>query len=354
MSSHSKVQGGGALKIAIITDAWMPQVNGVVTTLSRVGDSLTEAGHTVRFITPQGFRTVPCPTYPEIRLALCGPRRFARVLEDFDPDAIHVATEGPLGHLARSYCRRRRLPFTTAYHTQFPEYLRLRLPIPLAASYWYYRRFHRPAVRTLVPTQSLRERLAARGFEHLVLWSRGVDTELFHPRSKDFIADARPVAMYVGRVAVEKNLEAFLNLELPGSKYVVGAGPDLESLRARFPEVRFVGFKHGEELAAYVAAADVSVFPSRTDTFGLTMLEAMASGVPVAAYPVTGPLDVVRDGETGALHEDLGVAVRAALALDPRACIEFARERTWRACAEQLLAHLAPFKNVSELTPRPA
>lgn len=331
------------MRILIVTDAWRPQVNGVVTTLTRVGECLSAEGHALRYITPEEFRTVPCPTYPEIRLALFPLRRFRRLVEAFRPQAIHIATEGPLGQAARAYCLRRGLPFTTAYHTQFPQYLRLRLPVPLAVSYACLRRFHRPAVRTLVPTRTVRDELCSRGFRHVTLWSRGVDSELFRPRDKGFIQDARPVALYVGRVAVEKNLEAFLALERPGSKYVVGDGPDLEALRQKYPDVRFLGFKHGEELARYVAAADVFVFPSKTDTFGLTMLEAMAAGVPVAAYPVTGPKDVVRDGVTGALDADLGAAVERALALDPAACVEFARGRTWQACARQLLSHLAPF-----------
>jgi glycosyltransferase involved in cell wall biosynthesis len=326
-----------------VTDAWAPQVNGVVTTLGRVRDCLQAAGHQTLFITPQMFRTVPCPTYPEIRLALAGGSRLRTLVEGFRPEAIHIATEGPLGHAMRWYCLRRGLPFTTAYHTQFPQYLRLRFPLPLAVSYGYLRRFHRPAARTLVATESVRRDLIAHGFEHVVLWNRGVDSRLFRPRAKAFIDDARPVAMYVGRVAIEKNLEDFLRLDLPGSKYVVGAGPDLDMLRQRYPQVRFVGRKEGEELASYVAAADVFVFPSRTDTFGLSMLEAMAAGVPVAAYPVTGPLDVVRHGETGFLHEDLATAVREALKLDPAACVAYARIRTWKACTELLLSHLARF-----------
>jgi glycosyltransferase involved in cell wall biosynthesis len=334
---------GMEMRIAVVTDAWRPQVNGVVTTLSRVGECLEADGHHVRFISPLDFRTVPCPTYPEIRLALFPGRRLHRLIEEFRPQAIHIATEGPLGHAARAYCRQHGLPFTTAYHTQFPQYLRLRFPIPLQVSYGYLRRFHRPAVRTIVPTETVRQELLAQGFEHVELWSRGVDSSLFHPREKEFIRDLRPVALYAGRVAVEKNLEAFLKLDFPGSKYVVGAGPDLDALRQKYPGVRFVGFKHGEELASYIAAADVFVFPSKTDTFGLTMLEAMAAGVPVAAYPVTGPKDVVRHGETGYLDADLGRAVAGALTLAPQACVDFARSRTWEACARQLLGFLAPF-----------
>lgn len=332
------------MRIMIVSDAWRPQVNGVVTTLSQVGESLRQAGHKVAFLTPERFRTVPCPSYPEIRLALLPGPVLKRRVEAYRPEAIHIATEGPLGMAARAWCLARGLPFTTAYHTQFPQYLRMRLPVPLPLSYAWLRRFHRPAAYTLVPTETVRTELIERGFEHVVLWSRGVDSRLFRPRSKAFIDDVRPVALYAGRVAVEKNLEAFLRLDLPGSKYVVGDGPDLAALKEKYPDVRFVGFQHGGDLASYVAAADVFVFPSRTDTFGLTMLEAMAAGVPVAAFPVTGPRDVVRHGVTGVLDEDLGQAVRGALQLDPAACIEHARRHTWEACAEQLLAYLQPLR----------
>jgi glycosyltransferase involved in cell wall biosynthesis len=335
------------VRILIASDAWTPQVSGVVTTLSRVGECLRAAGHEPLFVTPDLFRTFPCPTYPEIRLALVDRKRLSRLLEEFQPEAVHIATEGPIGHAIRGYCLRHDWPFTTSYHTQFPQYLRLRLPLPVSISYAYLRRFHRPAVRTLVATETVRRELEARGFEHVTLWSRGVDVTLFRPRDKGFIQDARPVAMYLGRVAVEKNLEDFLRLDMPGSKYVVGAGPDSEMLQRKYPQVRFVGCKSGEELASWLAAADVFVFPSRTDTFGLAMLEAMAAGVPVAAYPVAGPLDVVRHGETGFLHDDLALAVREALKLDPAACVAFARSQTWQACAELLLAGLAPFDAVS-------
>jgi len=329
-------------RIALVTDAWHPQVNGVVTTLSRVGEALEALDHPLLRITPEGHRTVAMPTYPDIRLALRPYPVVARQLRAFAPQAVHIATEGPLGQAARRWCRRHGMPFTTAYHTRFPQYLRLRAPIPEAWTYAWLRGFHAPAVRTLVPTPSMRAALAARGFGHLVVWSRGVDTGVFRPRDRGALDLPRPVAVYFGRVAVEKNLEAFLGLELPGSKLVVGEGPDLEMLRQRYPGTHFVGFRHGEDLAAHVAAADVCVFPSRTDTFGLTMLEAMACGVPVAAYPVTGPRDVVEEGVTGALDEDLGAAVGRALHADPQECIAFARRHTWAACAEQLRDYLAP------------
>ncbi|MGA7800144.1 MAG: glycosyltransferase family 1 protein [Gammaproteobacteria bacterium] len=328
------------MRVAIVTDAWQPQVNGVVRTLSRTGEELQARGYQVCFVTPQAFRTVPCPTYPSIRLALWPGRRLADLMDRFAPTAVHIATEGPLGLAGRAYCRARGLAFTTSYHTRFPEYVRLRAPIPVNLSYRFLRWFHGGACRTLVATPSMRRQLVGHGFENVVIWSRGVDTELFRPRPKDYLQAPRPIAMYVGRVAVEKNIEAFLALDLPGTRYVVGDGPDLEALRRRHPEVRFTGFQFGEELARHLAAADVFVFPSRTDTFGLVLLEAMACGVPVAAYPVTGPVDVVRQGVTGVLGEDLQQAALAALGLSARACRAYALAHTWRAATREFLGHL--------------
>lgn len=330
------------MRIAIVTDAWLPQTNGVVTTLSRTRDCIERAGHDVLLVTPEAFRKFPCPTYPEIRLAWFPGRRLARRLDEFAPQCIHIATEGTLGLAARAYCRRRGLEFTTSYHTRFPEYVRMRAPVPLAWSYAFLRWFHGAAMRTLVGTPSQRDDLIAHGFGNLVLWSRGVDTELFRPRDKDFGGFERPVAMYMGRVAVEKNIGAFLALDFPGSKVVVGDGPALDTLKTRHPHIHFAGYRFGEELASYLAAADVFVFPSRTDTFGLVMLEAMACGVPIAAYPVTGPRDVVENGVTGILDEDLGRAARAALALQPAACRAQAVKHTWQAATVQFLAGLWP------------
>jgi glycosyltransferase involved in cell wall biosynthesis len=328
------------MRIAIVTDAWSPQVNGVVTTLSRTRDLLEGMGHSVQVVSPEGLRSVPLPTYPEIRLALGAGRQVERTLEELDPDAIHIATEGPLGLAARRHCLRRGRGFTTSYHTRFPEYLRLRAPVPLALSYGYVRWFHRPATRTLVATPSMREQLARRGFAHLVTWSRGVDTTLFRPRERSFLGDPRPIFMYVGRVAVEKNVSAFLNLDLPGTRYVIGDGPALAELRERHPQVRFPGYRRGVELASYLAAADVMVFPSLTDTFGLVLLEAMACGVPVAAFPVPGPVDLVREGANGCLDADLRRAALRALEVDPAGCVQFAGTYSWESCTRQFLAHL--------------
>lgn len=329
------------MRIVLVSDAWEPQINGVVTTLKRTCEELAALGHTVEVIGPNRFRTLPCPGYRSIRLALLPGRRLTQLLDGLTPDAIHIATEGPLGQTARRYCLNRGLDFTTAYHTQFPEYLALRTPIPARWTYAAVRRFHAPAARTMVATASQQTLLERHGFKHLARWSRGVDTTLFRPQDKNFLLAPRPIAMYVGRVAVEKNLDAFLALDLPGSKFVVGDGPALASLRECYPTVRFTGFKHGEELSQHLAAADVFVFPSRTDTFGLVLLEAMACGVPVAAFPVTGPRDVILPGVTGILHEDLGRAALQALHLDPAACVAHASSYSWRNATLQFLANLA-------------
>lgn len=329
------------MRLALVTDAWLPQTNGVVRTLSITASMLQRQGHSVEVLDPSGFRTIPCPTYPEIRLAWRPYRKLSRRLAALAPDAVHVATEGPLGRAARRWCLRSGHAFTTSYHTQFPEYLRARFPVPLSLSYAHLRRFHGAAARTLVATPSMQRQLAARGFLNLATWSRGVDTWLFRPRPKAFLDLPRPIWFYFGRVSVEKGIEDFLRLDLPGTRLVVGDGPALAELRQRYPAVVFAGFRYGEDLASHIAAADVFVFPSRTDTFGLVLLEAMACGVPVAAYPVTGPVDVVVDGVTGALREDLRAAALAALELDPRACREHALRYTWEAATQQFVGHVA-------------
>ena len=333
------------MRIALVTDAWFPQINGVVRTLNRVREEAEGLGYSLGVVSPADFRTLPCPTYPEIRLALNPGRALARRLEELQPQAIHLPTEGPLGLAARRYCLKRDLPFTTSYHTRFPEYVSARGPVPLSWGYRFMRWFHGPSAGVMVATPSLKRELGERGFAQLRQWSRGVDLDLFRPRPEEppILELPRPVFAYVGRVAVEKNIEAFLKLELPGSKLVVGGGPQLEALKSAYPAVRFVGPKIGEELARHYALGDVFVFPSRTDTFGLVLLEAMASGLPVAAYPVTGPLDVVGDSGAGVLDQDLRKAALAALELDPAVARRHAERHSWTACAEQFLGYLAPF-----------
>lgn len=331
------------MKILLVSDAWFPQVNGVVRTLNMVIGELRAMGHEVETITPDLFKTLPCPTYPEIRLAYWPFFRVPEMIEAARPDAIHIATEGPLGMTARRYCVRNKLPFTTAYHTRFPEYVEPRLKIPAAWTYKIMRHFHGKSAGVMVATKSIRADLEARGFDNIKDWSRGVDTELFRPQAKDEIETERPVFMFVGRVAVEKNLPAFLELDLPGTKVVVGDGPDMDMLKRKFPKTIFVGAKKGEELARHYAAADVFVFPSRTDTFGLVMLEALACGVPVAAFPVPGPLDVIASNKVGVLSENLRDAALKASELKPADCRDYALGFSWRACAEQFLGNLAPF-----------
>jgi glycosyltransferase involved in cell wall biosynthesis len=338
------------MKLAIVTDAWSPQVNGVVTTLQRTAQCLEALGHAVTVFSPLEHRTIPCPTYPEIRLALWPQRRLAAGLDELAPDAIHVATEGPLGMAAVRYCDARGLAFTTSYHTQFPQYVRKRLPIPEEWTYALLRRHHGRAQRTLVATEQQRRDLQAHGFANVVLWSRGVDTALFCPVGRDHLDFARPIFAYMGRVAVEKNLDAFLALDLPGAKIVIGDGPDRALLARRYPDARFLGYRFGTELARCLSSADVFVFPSRTDTFGLVMLEAMACGTPVAAFPVVGPIDVVEPGVTGILDEDLGAAALAALKLDRERCHQAARRWTWERASEEFLSHLARARDGARLS----
>jgi len=331
-------------RILIVSDAWTPQVNGVVRTLRTVAEELRALGKVVEVVGPDRFFTVPMPSYPEIRLAVRPGKTLARIIDEFRPEALHIATEGPLGLAARAYAKRRKIAFTTAFHTRFAEYLKARTGIPEFITYAWLRRFHGAGAAVMVATQSLRDELAARGFTHLRPWSRGVDLTAFSPEPKEEWNLPRPIFLYVGRVAVEKNLRAFLALDLPGSKLVVGDGPQRRELEAEFPNAHFVGARHGAELARAYAGADVFVFPSRTDTFGLVVLEALASGLPVAAYPVTGPKDILAEAEqpVGALDEDLRAACLKALEIDRTHCRPFAETYSWRACAERFLENLVP------------
>lgn len=333
------------MRIVLATDAWAPQTNGVVTTLKATAETLMRFGHAVRVLSPQNLACIPCPSYPEIRLAVNPGAYVARELKAFRPHAIHIATEGTLGLAVRRYCRHRRVPFTTSYHTRYPEYLAARWPIPLAVSYAWLRRFHGAASRTFVSSLSLERELGGHGFGHLHLWRRGVDLRRFRPLETahpELEGLPRPIMAYVGRLAVEKNLDAFLGLELPGTRLVIGDGPERAALAARHPRARFTGFRHGEALATLLAGCDVLVFPSLTDTFGLAMIEALACGVPVAAFPVPGPLDVIEPGVTGVLDTDLARAVRGALRLDRRVCAERAAAFSWDAATTQFLCGLAP------------
>jgi len=328
------------MRVLVATDAWHPQVNGVVRTLTSLARSARGLGVTVDFLTPEGFPSLRMPTYPGLRLALPSPGKIARRIEQAAPDAIHIATEGPIGHMVRRYCVNRGLPFTTSYTTRFPEYISSRLPIPEAFSYAVLRRFHAAATVTMVSTTSLLNELSGRGFRHLGIWTRGVDTDVFKPQPAAALDLPRPIFLSIGRIAVEKNLEAFLSLDLPGSKVVIGEGPQEAELRQRFPEAKFLGVMHGETLAAHVAAADVFVFPSRTDTYGVVQLEALACGVPVAAFPVVGPKDVIANNPVGMLSEDLRVACLGALAMSREACRAFALTHSWETSARQFIGHV--------------
>lgn len=330
------------MKVMIVTDAWSPQVNGVVRTLRTTRRELEAMGHAVDILSPQEFRTLPCPTYPDIRLSILAGAAVRRRIRDYAPDALHIATEGPLGLAARRHALNTGMPFTTAYHTRFPEYVMARTGIPLAWTYRFLRWFHAPARAVMAPTPTVKADLEAFGFDNVVLWTRGVDLEVFRMQPSHRLDTARPIFLYVGRVAVEKNVEAFLELDLPGSKWVVGDGPALAGLRARFPDAHYLGVLQQPELAEVYAAADVFVFPSRTDTFGLVLLEAMACGLPVAAYPVTGPLDVLGDSAAGAMRKDLREACLAALEIDRGTARAHAEQFSWRAATEQFIAHLHP------------
>ena len=328
------------MRILVATDAWHPQINGVVRTYQRLADEARAQGAEIAFLTPAEFLSIPCPAYPGIRLAMPNKKRAGELIEAARADFVHVATEGPVGLMARSFCLRQGRLFTTSYHTKFPEYASALLSIPPSWCFALMRNFHNAGAGTMVATPSLRAELRQKGFMRLMPWTRGVDTDLYRPRTERLFGSGRPVFLYVGRVSKEKNIEAFLGAVLPGLKVVVGSGPHLPALKHRFPNVVFTGPKTGEDLAACYASADVFVFPSRTDTFGLVLLEAMASGVPIAAFPVTGPLDVVTRGVSGILDEDLGRAAAAALNLDRVKVREDAFRFSWAKTAEQFLHNI--------------
>jgi len=336
------LSGEDRLKVLIVTDAWAPQVNGVVRTLEMLGQDLRALGHEVHYATPEGRFTLPMPTYPEIRLSLFPRGDLEREIRSFAPDAIHIATEGTLGLSARAICIKYGIPFTTSFHTRFPEYVHARFSfISEERIYRLLRWFHGPATAMMVATPSLKRELEGHGFKNLRIWSRGVDVERFKPIEDAHLPYDGPIFLYVGRVAVEKNIEAFLKLDLPGTKVVIGDGPARASLEHQYPAAKFLGQKTGDELARAYAGSNVFVFPSRTDTFGLVLLEALASGTPVAAYPVQGPQDVIGDAPVGALDNDLQAACLKALTLDRGACRAFALSRSWKACTKQFLSNLA-------------
>src|ERR1700749_5079890 len=339
------------MRILVATDAWRPQVNGVVRTLTSLARAASTLGVEIEFLTPDGFTTMPLPTYPGIRIALTNRREIARRIEAAAPEAIHIATEGPIGWAVRGYCLRHKLPFTTSYTTRFPEYVSVRTGIPASVGYAVLRRFHGAAAMTMVATDSLKKELAERGFRKLGFWTRGVDTRLFHPGDPAQLDLPRPIFMTVGRVAVEKNLEAFLSLDLPGTKVVIGDGPQKAGLERRFPRAKFLGEKTGEDLTSHVAAADVFVFPSLTDTFGVVQLEALACGTPVAAFPVTGPLDVIADHPIGALDRDLHKACIRALGVSREACRSFALAHSWENSARQFVGNLTSLHPSRSLQP---
>lgn len=345
VNNKGRFLAASPMKVLVATDAWHPQVNGVVRTLGSLARASSKLGVTIEFLSPDGFPSFQLPTYPGLRLAIPSRRGIAERIEAASPDAIHLATEGPIGFATRAYCRRRGRPFTTSYTTRFPEYISARSPIPESWIYAVLRWFHAGATVTMVATPSLTSELTQRGFEHLGMWTRGVDVDLFRPDRAIALGFERPIFMTVGRVAVEKNLEAFLSLDLPGTKVVVGSGPQEAKLKRDFPDAKFLGPLENGTLAAHLAAADVFVFPSRTDTFGIVQLEALASGVPVAAFPVTGPKDVVGDQPIGVLDEDLGRACMAALQLSRVACRNFALNYSWENSARQFISHVRKVTN---------
>lgn len=333
------------MRILVATDAWHPQVNGVVRTLTMMAQGAAASGAEVVFLTPESFRTVALPGYRDLRVALPRPARIAELVAASRPDSLHIAAEGPIGLLVRRYCLKNGLPFTTGFHTRFPDYLSVRAPVPQSWTWAMLRRFHGPSRAVMAATPQLASELRERGFPNVVVWPRGVDTALFHPRNVD-LCQTRPIFLYVGRVAVEKNLEAFLALDLPGTKVIVGDGPARLELQRKYPQAVFLGTLEGERLAQAYAAADVFVFPSRTDTFGLVLLEALASGLPIAAFPVTGPRDVIGSAPVGALAEDLRQACLEALEIPRGICVEFAAKHTWEASTRAFIENMADIRKV--------
>lgn len=334
------------MKILIATDAWHPQINGVVRSLQQMSAELTKMGIDVHFITPLVFKTVPLPSYPEIRLSLVSQKSISKHIANFAPDHIHIATEGPIGFQTRRYCIKTKQIFTTSYHTRFPEYISARLPIPEKLSYACLRLFHNAGRGVMVATKTLRDELEAKRFKNIMSWSRGVDGDLYHPYDRgsfdipELTDSLRPFFLYVGRVSVEKNLEAFLSLDLPGTKIIVGDGPSKQALTIQYPLAKFLGIKLGENLAQVYSLADVFVFPSLTDTFGIVLLEALACGTPIAAFPVTGPKDTLEGAGIGILDIDLKSAAIKALSISRIKCREFALTKTWRESAEQFLQNV--------------
>jgi len=335
------------MKIMIVTEAWDPQINGVVRTLKMTARQLTELGHEVQMLTPDQFFNIPCPTYPEIRLTITPTYKVRKKIDEFKPDILHIATEGPLGWAARKVAIKRGWPFSTGFHSRFPEYIHMRVKFPLEWSYYALRNFHNAGVSTMVPTVAMLETLREQGFTKVIHWSRGVNSELFTSHGTTIERGNGPIFLHVGRIAIEKNIEAFLAMDLPGEKWVAGEGPSRKELQKKYPEVRWFGWLSGDELARLYRSADVFVFPSRTDTFGLVMIEAMACGTPVAAYPVTGPIDVVGNSEGGVLREDLRVASLMALKLDRRKVADYGAKFSWDAATSQFLDALRPINRAA-------
>lgn len=336
------------MRIMIITDAWEPQVNGVVRTLSRTIDELKKMGHKIEMVTPaDGYHTLPLPTYSEIKLAIGAKADIEHRFEVFEPEAVHIATEGTLGLTARRICIENRFPFSTSYHTQYPEYISARAPIPLSWGYAYVKWFHEMSGRVMVTTPTMKDTLEKRGFRNLMIWSRGVDTEIYNPKLRvedrgPFKALKLPILLYVGRVSVEKNVETFLKQDVEGTKVIVGDGPAKEDLSRKFPDAVFLGSKFGQELASCYANADVFVFPSLTDTFGLVILEALATGTPVAAFNAPGPKDILPGSGAGVIGDDLKSNIIEALKIDRKAARAFAEKFSWKSCAEEFFRNLDP------------